>query len=226
MAAMVVWWRRAAAVSASVLLAWPSTAHAQAEQGANTRRDASPASPKTEPPRSEPKAPWAFGSFYRGFGVATGPLAGRVGSQVGVSVGKPGFAFMVGGLPGNRLVSLGFEAPRFPGFVLGRDRRGAAELALLMPSLEAHFITDFGDNRHLNFGSTLCGLGYKRPFGGAANAFFLQVRAPMLGLWLPLMVNGLSIGRNLVDSDYLPTKVGHSEPFLSVGAGLEAGVIL
>jgi hypothetical protein len=226
MAAMVVWWPGAAAVSVSVLLASPPSANAQAEPGANTRFDASPAPPKAEPPKTEPKAPWAFGSFYRGFGVATGRLAGRIGSQVGVSVGKPGFAFMVGGLPGNRLVSLGFEAPRFPGFVLGRGPRGVAELALLMPSFEAHFITDFGDNRHLNFGSTLCGLRYERRFGGAANAFFLLVRAPMLGLWLPLLVNGLSIGRNLVDSDFLPSKTGYAEPFLSVGAGLEAGVIL
>lgn len=218
---MVVWWSGAAAVSASVLLAWPSTAHAQEEQGANTRPDASSA-----PPKTEPKAPWAFGSFYRGIGVATGRLAGRVGSQVGVSVGKPGFALMVGGLPGNRLVSLGLEAPRFPGFVLRRDPSGGAELALLIPSLEAHFITDFGDNLHLNFGSTLCGLSYKRPFGGAGNAFFLQVRAPMLGLWLPLTVNGLSMGMNEVDSDYLPSKTGYAEPFLSVGAGLEAGVVL
>jgi hypothetical protein len=225
MAAMVVWWP-GAAVSISVLLAWPTTANAQAEQAANTRLDASPAPPKTEPSKTEPKAPWGFGSFYRGFGVATGRLAGRVGSHVGVSVGKPGFAFMVGGLPGNRLVSLGMEAPRFPGFVLGRGPSGVAELALLMPSLEAHYITAFGDNQHLNFGSTLCGLRYKRAFGGAGNAFFLLARAPMLGLWLPLKVNGLSIGRNVVDSDYLPTKIGHSEPFLSVGAGLEAGVIL
>jgi hypothetical protein len=48
----------------------------------------------------------------------------------------------------------------------------------------------------------------------------------MLGLWLPLTVNGLSMGQNVVDSDYLPTKTGHAAPFLSVGAGLEAGVIL
>jgi len=167
-----------------------------------------------------------FGSFYRGFGVATGWLAGRLGSQLGVTVGKPGFAFMVGGLPGNRLVSLGAQVPLFPGFVLGRDPSGGAELALLMPSLETHFITDFGDNLHLNFGAGLCGLRYKRRFGGAGNAFFLRLSAPMLGLWLPLTVNGLSMGENDDGYDFRPIKTEHAAPFLSVGAGLEAGVML
>jgi hypothetical protein len=196
------------------------------EWGAKTRIEASPAPPKTAPPKTEPRTPSVFSSFYRGFGVATGWLTGRVGSHLGVGVGREGYAFMLGGLPGNRLVSLGVEAPRFPGFVLGRDRDGKAELALLMPSLEAHFITDFRDNLHLNFGSTLCGLSYKRPFGGAGKKFFLLARAPMVGLWLPLWVNGLSMGQNLEGPDYVPSKTGHAAPFLTVGGGLEAGVIL
>ena len=174
------------------------------------------------PPDASSAMPWVFGSFSRGYGVATGRLAGRFGSQLGVTVGSRAFAFLLGGLPGNRMVSAGLEAPRFEGRLL--SARGS-ELSLLWPSLEAHAITDLGDNLFFNLGIALSGLNYRRPFGGG-HSFFLQARAPLVVLWFPATVNGLSMGETEDRSSDSIMRTQRAAPFLSVGAGLEAGVTL
>jgi hypothetical protein len=192
----------------------PPSTNAEADTGARA---------STMPQQAASATHWVFGSFSRGYGVATGPLAGRFGSHLGLTVGARGFAFMVGGLPGNRVASLGLEAPRFEGRLL--FERGG-ELSLLWPSLEAHVITDFGDNLFFNVGTTLCGLNYRRPFGRARYSFFLQARAPLVALWIPAEVNGLGMGKTEDRNSDSIARTQRAAPFLSLGAGLEAGIIL
>jgi hypothetical protein len=160
-----------------------------------------------------------YGTFYRGFGVLSGRLSGRVGTQLGVSVGKRSFELMFGGLPDNQLLSLGVFLPRFAGSVVsGR----AGKLSILWPSGEAHVITDASQNLHFNLGLTACGLSFERGFG-SGSAFFLQLRAPLLALWLPVKVNGAWISGHQADGH---RPVLQATPFLSLGVGLEAGIAL
>jgi hypothetical protein len=130
---------------------------------------------------------------------------------------------MVGGLPGNRMASLGLEVPRFEGRLL--SERGS-DLSLLWPSLEAHVISDLGDNLFFNVGTSLCGLNFRRPFGRAGHSFFMQARAPLVALWVPAMVNGLGMGETQDPHSDSVSRAQRAAPFLTVGVGLEAGITL
>jgi hypothetical protein len=144
--------------------------------------------------------------------VVSGPVHGAV-PHLGASVGGDGAAFMLGFLPSQGWLSAGFEAPRFRGVMLGST--GALKLALLGPSFEAHAFTDFSDNVQLNVGASLTGLGVSSCSSGkSAFAFFAQLRGPLVHGWVPVVVNG--------ETDVDKTR---ATPFVSVGGGLEAGVV-
>jgi hypothetical protein len=164
-----------------------------------------------------------YGAFYRGFGVASGRLAGRVGSHLGLTVGQRGFALMFGGMPANQLLSLGVEVPRFARAVrIGHSR----ELSVLWPSAEAHVLTDASQNLHFNVGVAPFGLNYEKSFGGGnGRVFYLQLRAPTVVLWIPVKVNGAWITRHSPEDRGSP-EIQRASPFLSLGVGLEAGVAL
>jgi hypothetical protein len=164
-----------------------------------------------------------YGTFYRGFGVASGRLAGRVGSHLGLTVGKRGFALMVGGMPANQLLSLGVEVPRFARAVsIGHSR----ELSILWPAAEAHVLTDASQNFHVNVGVAPFGLNYEKSFGGGnGRAFYLQLRAPTVVLWIPVKVNGAWITRHSPEDSGRP-EIQRASPFFSLGVGLEAGIAL
>jgi hypothetical protein len=205
-----------AALAAATVLFLSGVASAQALPASASQERGAPAAPASQ---SAPASPWAYGSFYRGFGVLGGRLAGRVGTQLGVTVGKRSFELMLGGLPDNRLLSLGVLVPRFAGSVVSGH---AGKLSILWPSGEVHVITDASENLHFNFGLAPCGLSFERALG-KAELFFVQLRAPLFALWLPVKVNGAWISRHRGDI-YHP--VQQASPFLSLGAGLEAGLIL
>jgi hypothetical protein len=206
----------AVALAIATVLSLAGVASAQALPPSTPQERVGRDAPASSP---APASPWVYGSFYRGFGVLGGRLAGRVGTQLGVSVGKRSFELMFGGLPDNRLLSLGVLVPRFAGSVLS-GRSG--KLSILWPSGEAHVITDASQNLHFNFGLAPCGLSFERTLG-ATQVFFVQLRAPLLALWLPVKVNGAWISRHGA-GPYHP--VQRATPFLSLGAGLEAGIVL
>ena len=171
---------------------------------------------------AKPSSP-VYGTFYRGFGVATGRLTGRVGSHLGVTVGQRGFALMFGGMPANRLLSLGVEMPRFArAMVIGHSR----QLSILWPSAEAHVLTDASQNLHVNLGVAPFGLHYEKSFSRRnGRAFYLQLRAPTVVLWIPVKVNGAWITRHSPEDRGRP-EIQRASPFLSLGVGLEAGIAL
>lgn len=171
---------------------------------------------------AKPTAP-VYGTFFRGFGVASGRLAGRFGSHLGLTVGKRGYALMFGGMPANHLLSLGVEVPRFAHAVyIGHSR----EFSLVWPSAEAHVLTDASQNLHFNVGVAAYGLNYEKSFsGGNGRAFYLQLRAPTVVLWIPVKVNGAWITRHSPEDRGSP-EIQRASPFLSLGVGLEAGIAL
>jgi hypothetical protein len=200
---------QAAAQTPAALIAPP---HSTADRGTTERTNEAA---KPNPP--------VYGTFYRGFGVASGRLAGRLGSQLGLTVGQRGFALMVGGMPGNQLLSLGVEVPRFAIAVrIGHSR----ELSMLWPSAEAHLLTDVSQNLHFNVGVSPFGLNYEKSFGSAGRrAFYLQLRAPMVVLWIPVKVDDAWITRHSYQDRGRP-EIQRASPFLSLGVGLEAGIAL
>jgi hypothetical protein len=208
LAALLVSAQAAAQTPAALMPPPPSTADRASTQRANEA--ARPTSP-------------VYGTFYRGFGVASGRLAGRVGSHLGLTVGQRGFALMFGGMPGNQLLSVGVEVPRFASAVsIGHSR----ELSILWPSAEAHVLTDASQNLHVNVGVAPFGLNYEKSFGrGNGRAFYLQLRAPTVVLWIPVKVNGAWITRHSAEDRGSP-QIQRASPFLSLGVGLEAGIAL
>jgi hypothetical protein len=126
-------------------------------------------------------------------------------------------------MPGNQLLSLGVEVPRFARAArIGHSR----ELSMLWPSAEAHVLTDVSQNLHVNVGVAPFGLNYEKSFGGGSRrAFYLQLRAPTAVLWIPVKVNGAWITRHSPQDRGSP-EIQRASPFLSLGVGLEAGIAL
>lgn len=173
-----------------------------------------PASAFALPPPPPPPSPSALVSaFTRIHGFVTGSVHG-VTSHVGASVGGRGGAFMLGVLPNEKWLSVGFEVPRFTGALLSSS--GPIKVGLLGPSFESHLFTDFSDNVQMNLGASVLGLGISTcSLGNSGVGFFAQLRGPMVHGWIPIVIEG--------ESD---TDATRATPYLSIGGGLEAGLVI
>jgi hypothetical protein len=164
--------------------------------------------PPPPPPRPEPGL--TFSAFARGYHF-TGPVEGFL-PHFGATIGSANAAFMVGYLPKEGLMSLGFEYGRFYGFPLSSPNAPLA-LGILGPSLDAQVFTDFAHDAHIALGGSVLGFGLSSCNVVKGAVFFVQVRAPYIHMWLPL-----SIDDRGPDSS-------HAVPFASFGYGLEAGLV-
>ena len=165
-----------------------------------------PAEAYRTPRPPAPRKPLLVASFFRLYGF-TGRVAGVV-PHVGIALGSDEFAVDLGYAAEPSMLAIGGQAFRFSGLRVGGSQ-GGLMFAIFGPDLEARLFLDLNTANFFTLGSALLGFGVSGcSLGDGAPGYFVQVRGPIVHLWVPFAGDG-----------------GPVDPFFSYGGEVAAGLM-